>query len=340
MEKYDGYILKLYWYDGAWRVATNSEVELCVIGEEKLESKLESSAAEKLESKLELSAAEKDEGDVILRNSKRSAREIFLECAAEEKLDYRRLKKTNVYILEMMHPECRIVVPCHSASPRGMLIHLMTRDMLTLRELPLSHKDHDIGLRHPRSHLELDTREKRLAYVNELHWSQGEGLVEYSILPTGEVSRKKIKGKSYMREHKLLEVHGEKKVEYLREYLVDKWLEEEGELIYFYYPELKVSFDRLVKVIDDLVSSVIMAKRTIGSAASFAHASDPVTAESFAHTFTAGSKKLQNAFIHLQKQTFSLEGPITMDALKKILRKKKSAGESFVHKKMLIELPW
>lgn len=301
MEKYDGYIIKLYWYDDRWCIATNSEVELS--------------------SGTGGSGGTDGQEDVILRNSKRSAREIFLECAAEEKLDYARLKKTHCYVFEMMHPECRIVVPCPLSAPRGMLIHLATRDMCTLRELLLDDKEHDIGIRHPRLYPELDNFEKRKRYVDELHWSKGEGLIEF-YPATGQ--RKKIKGSSYMREHKLLEVHGEEKVKYLREYLVEKWLEDEGKLVHLHHPELKESFDDLTRVVDMLATSVMATKST-------GKTKTEVKEEK-------KSKATQAAIAYLQKQTFAVTTPITGDLIKEILRKKRLGN--YINKKLLVDLSW
>jgi len=111
-EKIDGCFLKLFFYDGSWRLASNRTLAVHKVGGNKYAC------------------------------TGRSNWALFNEAAQSSGgLDYGRLNPEHVYMLERVHPDFTVVIP--AKAPR--LYHLGTRDMRTLEEL----NDVDIGLPRP-----------------------------------------------------------------------------------------------------------------------------------------------------------------------------------------------
>jgi 8-oxo-dGTP pyrophosphatase MutT (NUDIX family) len=216
--KHDGYIMKLFWYNNKWNVATNSE---------------------------------SDAVNATLRNTNKNARTIFDECAAAVGLDWSVLDKNYCYVFEMVHPECRLVVPYE----KPCLYHLTSRDMRTLRE------NLDIDIKVPKPEiLNISSEDECLGYIADLHFTKGEGIV---VCDTGEYyngrsySRVKYKSPSYNREHKLLETTPETKERIITEHIVDYWLTGQYELVEKYHPELKEYLRKFTKKLEDCYDEVI-----------------------------------------------------------------------------------
>ena len=108
-EKIDGTFLKLFFYRGSWRLASNRRLDVHAHG-----------------------------GKYACTG--RSNYELFLEAAARSGLDYARLNPRHTYLLERVHPDFTIVIV--PQEPR--LYHLATRDMQTLQEV-----FDDVGLPRP-----------------------------------------------------------------------------------------------------------------------------------------------------------------------------------------------
>ncbi len=213
--KHDGYIMKVFHHKNKWHVATNSE---------------------------------SDAKNATLRNTSKNAREIFDECATCVKLDFSRLDTNVCYIFEMVHPECRLVVPYE----KPMLYHLTSRDMTTLQEVDL-----DIGVPKPEK-MSFKNEQEMVTYVSKLHFTKGEGLVlcdKKNFFNGRSYGRVKYKSPSYNREHKLLELTDENRDHVVSEYIVDYWLSQEVQLITKFHPELKEQLElfvgKLNKVYDE-----------------------------------------------------------------------------------------
>jgi hypothetical protein len=127
--KYDGFNYKVYYYKGLWHVSTNSSIDC---------------------------------KDVILRNSKLKAMDAFNDCIAAVNFTFDRLNKDYTYVFEMIHPDARLIVPYDKPS----LIHLMTRDNSTLKEI-----EHDIGIPQPIC-IELKSHNEILKYVDNLSFEE------------------------------------------------------------------------------------------------------------------------------------------------------------------------
>ena len=95
-ELYDGSLIKLYWYDNQWTVATNR----CI------------------------------EARKARWTNYRTFADMFQDAASACNLDYAKLNPRHVYSFVLCHPENRIVV--NYTQPK--LIHIATRDLDTLLE--------------------------------------------------------------------------------------------------------------------------------------------------------------------------------------------------------------
>eukprot|EP00121_Abeoforma_whisleri_P002343 Awhi_evm1s2098 len=100
-EKLDGNLLKLFWFQGQWRLASNGKLDVD-------------------------SPRDKYGG--------RTNRHLFDEAASASGLDYSRLDRNFTYMFERVHPHCTIVVPY--SEPR--IVHIGSRDNRTLQELELN----------------------------------------------------------------------------------------------------------------------------------------------------------------------------------------------------------
>jgi len=110
-EKVDGCLLKLFHWRGAWRLASNRQLDVS-----------------------------RTTGKYACTG--RSNRQLFEEAAEASLLDYARLVVGRCYLLERVHPDFKIVV----AYDTPALWHIGTRDLITLREID----DDDVGLPRPR----------------------------------------------------------------------------------------------------------------------------------------------------------------------------------------------
>ncbi|KAI9143113.1 hypothetical protein BKA69DRAFT_1037232 [Paraphysoderma sedebokerense] len=97
-EKYDGHLLKLYYYKDEWRVSSNSKIDT-----QKPRDKYPN----------------------------KSNYELFMEAAVCSDLDFSRLNKSHAYFFERLHPECAMVVQVKSPK----LYHIGTRNCVTLMEV-------------------------------------------------------------------------------------------------------------------------------------------------------------------------------------------------------------
>ena len=109
-EKIDGNLMKLFYYKGIWRLASNRTLDVhCKTGK--------------------------------YACTGRSNYDLFAEAARNSKLLYDRLDTRFCYMFERVHPDVRVVLD----HPRAMLFHIGTRNMETLQELEM-----DIGVQRPR----------------------------------------------------------------------------------------------------------------------------------------------------------------------------------------------
>ena len=99
LEKVDGSIMKLYWFNGEWRIATNATVNA---------------------------------DNTPALNSGKMFGELFREAAERQKLDYGKLDKGKTYIFELTSPESRVIID-YGAIPK--IWHIGTRDNLTEQEI-------------------------------------------------------------------------------------------------------------------------------------------------------------------------------------------------------------
>ncbi|CAE7581766.1 N4bp2l1 [Symbiodinium sp. CCMP2592] len=109
-EKIDGNLLKLFFFQGTWRLASNRTLKV-------------------------------HESNEKYACTGRTNYQLFAEAAANSSLDYSRLDPGCCYMFERVHPDFRIVLDY----PQAMLYHIGTRDMRTLKEI-----DVDIGVPRPK----------------------------------------------------------------------------------------------------------------------------------------------------------------------------------------------
>ena len=109
-EKIDGNLMKLFYYKGDWRLASNRTLDV-----------------------------HSTSGKCACTG--RSNYELFAEAARNSGLTYDRLDTRYCYMFERVHPDFRVVLDY----PKAMLFHIGTRNMETLQEL-----ETDIGIQRPR----------------------------------------------------------------------------------------------------------------------------------------------------------------------------------------------
>ncbi|CAE7550762.1 N4bp2l1 [Symbiodinium natans] len=109
-EKIDGNLMKLFFFEGTWRLASNRTLKVHELNDK-------------------------------YACTGRTNYQLFAEAAANSSLDYARLDPGCCYMFERVHPDFRIVLDY----PQAMLYHIGTRDMRTLKEV-----DVDIGVPRPK----------------------------------------------------------------------------------------------------------------------------------------------------------------------------------------------
>lgn len=98
-EKMDGSIIKVYFYNGQWRIATNTKV---------------------------------DAADASLNcGGYKTFKDLFMQAAANVGLDFDKLNKENTYIFELCSPFNRVVLNYEDT----FIIHIGTRNNITYEEL-------------------------------------------------------------------------------------------------------------------------------------------------------------------------------------------------------------
>ena len=195
---------------------------------------------------------------VNLRNTDGvNARQIFDECAKACGLDWSVLNVDHTYTFEMLHPACRLVVPYD----KPQLYHIGTRDRRNgWREI-----DSDIKVPKPETMPMLRTMEQCCAYVNRLHFTKGEGLVvcDKSEYYNGRSWRRiKIKGRSYTCEHVHLELTPTNAKRVTNNYMLDRWLAGEEDIVRTYHPELKQRFEEMLTQIGHIEQAVQVHQST------------------------------------------------------------------------------
>lgn len=161
-EKVDGSIMKVYFYDGKWRVATNGTID-----------------------------AYYNDGNYI--KSGRTFGVLFDEGAEDAGLDYSVLDPEYTYIFELVSPDCPIVLKY----PKTTIYHLGTRNNKTGEEVCV-----DIGVKKPKEyHLNsLEECIESAKMMNEnakLDELNGEGYV----VVDKNWHRVKVKSPDYLKAH-------------------------------------------------------------------------------------------------------------------------------------------
>lgn len=212
--KYDGFNYKVYYFKDQWHVSTNSSISCA---------------------------------NIILRNSTMNALCAFNECANEIGFSFDNLNKKYTYVFEMIHPDSRLVVPYKNK----MLIHLTTRDNVTLQEI-----DIDIGVLKPEC-VDLKSENEILQYVNNLSFEHGEGcvLIQESM-PHNKANprspiRIKYKSMSYKREHTLLETHMYFE-DAINKYVSHMWFLDQLHIVEKYHPHLVDIYNYLDSIMEDI----------------------------------------------------------------------------------------
>ena len=115
-QKVDGSIMKLWYYDGNWRLSTNGSVNAYKV---------------------------KPDRNWSQENADVTFGELFESAVNYKDLNYDTLDKNCTYIFELTSPEAKVVIQY----PETSIWHLGTRDNRTYREL-----DVDIGIKKPASY--------------------------------------------------------------------------------------------------------------------------------------------------------------------------------------------
>ena len=112
-EKIDGSLIKVWYYNGKWRVSTNGTID-----------------AYKAEIKT-----------LICENKYKTFGELFDEAKKNSNLDFDKLDESNTYMFELVSPYNKIIVPYSETK----LYHIGTRNRWTFEEI-----DEDIGVEKPK----------------------------------------------------------------------------------------------------------------------------------------------------------------------------------------------
>lgn len=120
--------------------------------------------------------------------------DLFREAAEASGLDYSRLDRSRTYCFELLHPNNTVVI----YHPRPRLVHIGTRDMVTLAEVP----DDDIGIEKPTVFPLSDLAACQLAASALPETCEGYVVVDRSS-GIGAIRRVKIKSPKYVAFHHL-----------------------------------------------------------------------------------------------------------------------------------------
>lgn len=160
-EKIDGSLMKLFYDNRQWRLATNGTIDA-------YKAELQSSAL------------------LSVGQGFRTFGELFDEAAKNSGLDYSRLDPANTYMFELVSPYNRVVIPYEKTE----IYHIGTRNNATLEELNV-----DVGVRKPRE-FNISTLSDCIAAANELPYDK-----EGYVVVDGNWNRVKIKSPKYVLAH-------------------------------------------------------------------------------------------------------------------------------------------
>lgn len=162
-EKVDGSLIKVWFYDGKWRVSTNGTIDA-----------YKSDIGQSLFS--------------VLNVPYQTFGGLFDKAKENCGLNFDRLDKNKTYMFELVSPYNKVVVPYKDIE----IYHIGTRDNTTLEEL-----DEDIGVQKPK-HYDLHTLEDCIATANKMPYSE-----EGYVVVDKNWNRVKIKSPQYIAVHHL-----------------------------------------------------------------------------------------------------------------------------------------
>jgi len=166
IESLDGTLLKLYYHNDQWNVATNR----CISAK------------------------------TARWNSHRSFYDMYLDASQsmESLLDHDKLDKRCCYMMLLAHPENRIVTPYEFP----ILYHIGTRNLNTLEELDIFLPENNIGMPQP-SIQHFDSLEKVFEILDVLEWSLQGYVIELYKNDYTNIKRVKLIGKQHLHVHKV-----------------------------------------------------------------------------------------------------------------------------------------
>ena len=162
-EKVDGSLIKVWFYDGRWRVSTNGTID----------------------------AYKSDIGQSIfsvMNIPYQTFGGLFDKAKENCGLDFDRLDKNKTYMFELVSPYNKVVVPYKNIE----IYHIGTRDNITFKEL-----DEDIGVKKPKQY-DLHTLEDCIATANKMPYNE-----EGYVVVDKNWNRVKIKSPQYVAVHHL-----------------------------------------------------------------------------------------------------------------------------------------
>lgn len=162
-EKVDGSLIKVWFYDGKWRVSTNGTIDA-------YKSELGQSLFSLLEIPFETFG------------------QLFYRASENAGLDFERLNKNYTYMFELVSPYNKVVVPYKDIT----IYHIGTRNNQTIEEL-----DEDIGVQKPK-HFDLHTLEDCIETASKMPYSE-----EGYVVVDKNWNRVKIKSPQYVAVHHL-----------------------------------------------------------------------------------------------------------------------------------------
>ena len=173
--------------------------------------------------------------------------QLWQDAAVAAGLDFTKLNQNHAYFFERVHPDYKIVIQYE----KPMLYHLGTRDMSTLQEL-----ETDIGVPKPRS-FQFANFEQCLQYVNQMRFTEGEGIVACDVRTYHRV---KIKSPSYLMVH--YRTVGVEKEDKQTVFCMFLWLQGEQEEYLNYFPEVTEDYNRIEHQIEQSIIPSLMAEFT------------------------------------------------------------------------------
>lgn len=162
-EKVDGSLIKVWFYDGKWRVSTNGTID----------------------------AYKSDIGQSIfsvMNIPYQTFGGLFDKAKENCGLDFDRLDKNKTYMFELVSPYNKVVVPYKNIE----IYHIGTRDNTTFEEL-----DEDIGVQKPKQY-DLHTLEDCIATASKMPYNE-----EGYVVVDKNWNRVKIKSPQYVAVHHL-----------------------------------------------------------------------------------------------------------------------------------------